>query len=127
MAPRLRQFQARHPSDILRANSFADLLQPIPNAARLLKAVDESAPVSSADENVQLVQYHHHHHHHHHHGFRRYGPRLIVVPHRITIITITIITIITIITTLLTAAIERNRVQSDDEKRDLRAPFFSPL
>ena len=70
------------PSDLLRANSFADLLQPIPNAAALLQAVDESAPVSSADENIKLVQYHHHHHHHHHHGFRRYAPRLIVVPHR---------------------------------------------
>jgi hypothetical protein len=44
------------PSDILRANSFADLLNPIPNAAALLQAVDESGPVSSANENVQLVQ-----------------------------------------------------------------------
>jgi hypothetical protein len=55
------------PTDILRANSFADLLTPIPNAAALLQAVDESGPVSSANENVQLAQYHHHHHHHHHH------------------------------------------------------------
>ena len=29
------------PSDILKANSFADLLDPIPNAAVLLQAVDE--------------------------------------------------------------------------------------
>jgi hypothetical protein len=70
------------PTDVLRADSFADLLSPIPNAAALLQAVDESAPVSSAGENVQLAQYHHHHHHHHHHGFRRYAPRLIVVPRR---------------------------------------------
>jgi hypothetical protein len=74
------------PTDVLRANSFADLLEPIPNAAALLQAVDESKPVPSADENVQLAQfYHHHHHHHHHHSFyRRYGyegyPRVIVVP-----------------------------------------------
>ena len=72
------------PSDVLRANSFADLLEPIPNAAALLQAVDESAPGPSANENVQLAQlyvYHHHHHHHHHHGFYRgYGPRVIVVP-----------------------------------------------
>ncbi len=70
------------PTDVLRANSFADLLNPIPNAAALLLAVDQSAPVSSANENVQLAQYHHHHHHHHHHGWRRYAPRLIVVPRR---------------------------------------------
>lgn len=65
---------ATAPGDVLRANSFAELLEPIPNAAALLRAVDESAPVSSADENIQLVQYHHHHHHHHHHRFYpRYG------------------------------------------------------
>ena len=69
------------PTDVLRANSFADLLEPIPNAAVLLQAVDESGPVTSADENIQLAQYHHHHHHHHH-GYRRYVPRLIVVPRR---------------------------------------------
>jgi hypothetical protein len=68
------------PTDVLKANSFADLLEPIPNAATLLKAVDESGPVSSAEENVQLAQYHHHHHHHHHHGWRRYAPRVVVVP-----------------------------------------------
>ena len=74
------------PSDVLRANSFADLLEPIPNAASLLQAIDESAPAQSADENVQLAQfYHHHHHHHHHHSFYRrdydeYGPRVIIVP-----------------------------------------------
>ena len=54
------------PTDVLRANSFADLLEPIPNAVALLQAVDESGPASSANENIQLVQYHHHHHHHHH-------------------------------------------------------------
>ena len=47
------------PSDVLRANSFAELLDPIPNAAALLQAVDESGSASSADENVQLAQYHH--------------------------------------------------------------------
>jgi hypothetical protein len=67
------------PSDVLRANSFAELLQPIPNAAALLKAVDES-PNPSAEENVKLAQYYHHHHHHHHHSaYRRYGP-VVVVP-----------------------------------------------
>jgi hypothetical protein len=70
------------PSDILRANSFADLLEPIPNAAKLLQAVDESAPGPSANENVQLAQIYieHHHHHHHHHAYRRYAPRVVIVP-----------------------------------------------
>jgi hypothetical protein len=68
------------PSDVLRANSFAELLEPIPNAAALLQAVDESGPVSSASDNIQLAQYYHHHHHHHHHSaWRRYGP-VVVVP-----------------------------------------------
>jgi hypothetical protein len=77
------------PSDVLRANSFADLLEPIPNAGSVLQAIDESAPAQSAEGKVQLAQYyhHHHHHHHHHHGYYRrgydydgYGPRVIVVP-----------------------------------------------
>ena len=70
-------------SDALRANSFADLLEPIPNAAALLKAVDQSRP-APADENVKLAQvfYHHHHHHHHHSHYRRYEPRIVVVPPR---------------------------------------------
>ncbi len=76
------------PSDVLRANSFAELLEPIPNAAALLMAVDESRPNPSAGDNVQLAQfYHHHHHHHHHHGYGYgygsgygYGPGGVVVP-----------------------------------------------
>lgn len=70
------------PSEILKANSFADLLEPIPNAVALLQVVDEAGPMSSADNNVLLVQYHHHHHHHHHSQYRRYAPRIIVVPPR---------------------------------------------
>jgi hypothetical protein len=76
------------PADVLRANSFAELLEPIPNAAALLQAVDESAPAPSVNENVQLAQfYDHHHHHHHHHSYYRRNyryydaePRVIVVP-----------------------------------------------
>ena len=58
------------PTDVLQANSYADLLEPIPNAVALLKAVDDSAP-APATRNVQVAQYHHHHHHHHHHSFYR--------------------------------------------------------
>ena len=64
------------PGDALKANSFAELLEPIPNAAALLRAVDASRPTPPADGNVQLAQFyhHHHHHHHHHHSFYpRYG------------------------------------------------------
>jgi hypothetical protein len=80
------------PAEILNANSFADLLQPIPNAAALLQVVDEAGPIPSADENIQQAQfyYHHHHHHHHHSQYRRYydepryfdEPRVIIVPRR---------------------------------------------
>ena len=68
--------QAPTPNEILKANSFAELLEPIPNAAALLKIVDESAPNPSTEAHVQPAQfyYHHHHHHHHHHGYYRgYG------------------------------------------------------
>jgi hypothetical protein len=68
------------PADVLQANSFADLLQPIPNAKAQLQAVDEREPAPSASDNVQLAQFHHHHHHHHHSHWRR--PVVIVVPHR---------------------------------------------
>jgi hypothetical protein len=70
------------PSDVLRANSFADLLEPIPNAAALLQAVDESAPVPPANiELAQLVVVGRHHHHHHHHAYRR-APRIVIGPRR---------------------------------------------
>ncbi len=67
--------QAPTSSDILKVNSFAELLEPIPNAAELLKIVDESTPTLSSEANVELVQYyyHHHHHHHHHSFYPRYG------------------------------------------------------
>lgn len=59
------------------ARSFGDLLDPIPNASRLLRAEDErnAGSASAADKPVVLAQdyYHHHHHHyyyhHHHHHY----------------------------------------------------------
>lgn len=71
------------PADVLHASSFAELLQPIPNAAATLQAVDEAAPAAAHEDLhvAQLYYHHHHHHHHHHHGFyRRYAPRVVVVP-----------------------------------------------
>jgi hypothetical protein len=53
------------PSEVLQANSYADLLTPIPNAGAVLQAMDEQEGAGSV-ARVQLAQYHHHHHHHHH-------------------------------------------------------------
>jgi hypothetical protein len=60
------------PSGALKANSFAELLEPIPNAAALLNAMDEKP---ATENNVQVAYHHHHHHHryfrrHHHHHWR---------------------------------------------------------
>ena len=63
---------AAEPTSVLQANSYAELLQPIPNAAATLKVIDERAPTASAEPRVQLAQMHHHHHHHHHHHYRRH-------------------------------------------------------
>jgi hypothetical protein len=62
------------------ARSYAELLDPIPNAVAVLRAVEaaEAARVEEdADAGVQLVGYHHHHrwwyrHHHHHHHHHRW-------------------------------------------------------
>ena len=64
-------------SEVLHANSYADLLEPIPNAGKILQAMDEQG-AGRGEATVQLAQYHHHHHHHH--VYRR-GP-ILVVPHR---------------------------------------------
>jgi hypothetical protein len=78
---------APDPSDALKANSYADLLEPIPNAAKILRALDEQAPAKSSEGDVKVAQWYHHHHHHHHHHHRysrgyEYGPRVYVVPPR---------------------------------------------
>ncbi len=49
-------------SDVLRANSYADLLEPIPNALATLQAID-AGPAASADGNVELAQFYYYHHH----------------------------------------------------------------
>jgi hypothetical protein len=56
--------------------SYAELLQPIPNAVTVLKSDDQSRAVSGPVERVGYY----HHHHHHHHGYSRgyyggYAPR----------------------------------------------------
>ena len=81
----------------LHAATIAELLDPIPNAAAKLAALD-AAQTSSAATNptkgVQVVQWHHHHHHyyrhhhhhhyyyhhHHHHHYWRRGPGCVPTP-----------------------------------------------
>ena len=72
------------PAPTMEARSFGDLLEPIPNAATMLRAIDAAG---GAQPNIQLAQYdqyHHHHHHyrppprhyyyHHHHHHNYYHP-----------------------------------------------------
>jgi hypothetical protein len=60
---------APDPDAALQAKSFAELLQPIPNATALLEnaATASAAKRAMESDGVQLAQYYHHHHHHHHH------------------------------------------------------------
>ena len=58
------------PSEALQANSFAELLEPIPNATDLLSAIDESQQSPSTERHVRLARYYHHQHHHY--GYYRY-------------------------------------------------------
>ena len=55
------------------ARSYAELLDPVPNAAAQLKADDaaQANPGLTLAEYVYVYRRHHHHHHHHHHH-RRY-------------------------------------------------------
>src|ERR1700687_6074147 len=50
------------------AQSYADLLEPIPNAVAALIA-DDMARARQPKPLLQLVQFYHHHHHHHGFGF----------------------------------------------------------
>src|SRR5579884_3307305 len=59
------------------AASYADLLQPVPDAASRLAADDEArqgapAELFKAQYNPGGPVAHHHHHHHHHHHSRRW-------------------------------------------------------
>lgn len=67
-----------NPDASLKVSSFAELLEPIPDAAARLKTMDEA---QSSEGTIQLAYHHHHHHHryfrrhhhhhHHHHHYRR--------------------------------------------------------
>jgi hypothetical protein len=77
LAPVAAQAVPLAASDVMQVKSYGDLLEPIPNARLVLKAVDASA--SANPPVVEKVQYHHHHHHHHH-----ALPRVVrhLLPHR---------------------------------------------
>jgi len=69
---------ATPPQDLMNARSFADLLDPIPNAVAALRAADAAAAqerqgpaVGGLTGEVQVAGMHHHHHHHHHRVIRR--------------------------------------------------------
>ena len=66
------------PSEVLKASSFADLLQPIPNAMEKLQAVDETGNPPKVRTAQLFIE--HHHHHHHHHGYYRGEPPIVVTP-----------------------------------------------
>jgi hypothetical protein len=55
------------PTEVLKARSDADLLEPIPNAMLALNAIDTTSHMAA--DKVQLAQ--NRHHHHHHHAYRR--------------------------------------------------------
>jgi hypothetical protein len=49
------------------AQSYAELLDPIPNAVERLKADDAALLARAPAGRVKLAEDEHHHHHHHHH------------------------------------------------------------
>ena len=55
--------------DAMRAETYADLLRPIPNAGVLLVKSNAAAMEAHANapELIEVQYYHNHHHHHHHH------------------------------------------------------------
>ena len=78
------------------ARSFAELLEPIPDAEKVLRAENERSDDTAASEDKPMVvaeYYHHHYHHHYHHT-------TIII---ITITTITTTTTITIIIIIITS------------------------
>ena len=52
------------------ARTYAELLDPIPNAAELLKAEDQRAASLELAQYYYGSPYYHHHHHHHHWRWR---------------------------------------------------------
>lgn len=64
---------AAHPEAVLQASSFAELLQPIPNARVLLATIPTiaAAPGMDSRDGEMMAYYQNNHHHHHHRWLRR--------------------------------------------------------
>ncbi len=56
------------PSAIQSPQSYAELLEPVPNATAVITA-DDVSRVNQPKRLFQLAQFHHHLHHHHHSAF----------------------------------------------------------
>jgi hypothetical protein len=69
------------------ARSFAELLDPIPNASGLLRAEERTG--DGVGKPIEMAQYYHHHHHHHyrhrhhhhHHHHHHHAMMMIPLPH----------------------------------------------
>jgi hypothetical protein len=48
------------PFHVLRANSYAELLEPIDKASEFLRALDEQRTARADEGRVELARYHHH-------------------------------------------------------------------
>ena len=73
------------PAGSLKAGSYAELLDPVPNAVDVIKS-DDAARAASEQGSVELAQLviregRYHHHHHHHHQWRRVVPRFMFREH----------------------------------------------
>jgi len=64
---------AATPAPVLQATSYADLLNPVPNAVAQLIADDTARATRSRDGEMDVAQIRVEvdHHHHHHHRYRR--------------------------------------------------------
>jgi hypothetical protein len=58
----------------MQADSFAELLQPIPNASEQLRTIDAQAAPDAPPRLIEAqYQTHHHHHHHNKHWYQQHG------------------------------------------------------
>lgn len=55
---------APNPDALKGAQSYAELLNPIPNALATLRAADSDAARTQVSKDVRVAADHHHHHHH---------------------------------------------------------------
>jgi hypothetical protein len=78
--------QASAPNaDPMQANSYTDLLKPVPNAMAAL-AADDAARNSRSEGGVKTAQVsveigHHHHHHHHHRVRHHHHHHRVIIKH----------------------------------------------